>query len=310
MNRNSNASSSPASSQETTKVVGSQSTAKRIGNWATNLLVSGVILIVGISFGREVMRWWRNNPLPAAASSSAATQVEDSLARFGDMPIGLRSTELVGELEDVLSELRQAARQALQETQITDHDPGPAERQMLAGTKKLTPVEELPNEWAIYQLEAPLPMVVGIRFVDGQVAARERRVVSWGMAMPGEPEGEGTRLAWKLVTTAIGTSVESTAAEFALPTPPQGHRTLSLQTAEGLVLAGFQGHGDAHDWMKFYDSQLAEIGFEPAGDWVVEPSASRRRFSQPMRTVDVAIHAGPDASLQTILVMTPRSNSE
>lgn len=279
--------------------------AKRIANWATNLLVSGVILIVGLACGRQVIDWWRPDAGPAReAASVRKPDVQPSLIQFGDAPLGLHTREVTGDLEDVLSQLREAAREAVRSVEPADRLVGPAERQLLEGTAELTPVERLADKWAIYQLERPLPVVIGIKMVGGQVAEPSRRVVSWGMATPAQPEGGGTAAAWKLFTTAIGTSSELTAADVALSAPPGGRRTLSLQNAEGLGMIGFRGQGQPRDWMTYYDGLFDKMAWRPAAAWGGDQDVWRRRFSYPPRSVEVAIHAGPDSSLHAILVMT------
>ena len=74
--------------------------ARRWGHWASNLLVSGIVLVVAIALGREVVQWWYVEPAPLTlgrpngVNSPATLTSDDPLGRpgtseelrFGELP--------------------------------------------------------------------------------------------------------------------------------------------------------------------------------------------------------------------------------
>ncbi|MEO8496369.1 MAG: hypothetical protein ABI614_14975, partial [Planctomycetota bacterium] len=102
-----------------------QSIAKRIGNLATNLLVTGVILIVGIAFAREVIGWWRSDstsgelsPLAAVVGDHVpAASADRQLLEFGDFPFVLDRQEFVGDVTQALGQLRATCRVAVESSE-------------------------------------------------------------------------------------------------------------------------------------------------------------------------------------------------
>ena len=300
----------------------SGSLGKRIARWASNLLVSGVILIVGLVFGREVIGWWRSgdgtnrNPAVLAtahrqtgAEHPDATAAEQLLS-FGDFPHALRRSELVGDVPTVLHHLRVVCREVLADAKAVSGEPGPAELKMLQGTAELTPVDSLSGEWSIYELQAPLPMVVGIREtpeVGGEVVAAPRRVVSWGMAFPAVAEAAGKPTSWTLFTYATGSGEAQSHDEFSLPAPPSGWKTLSLQTDANGAMRGFRGYGSARDWMAFYDKWFESNAWQATAGWQSDETATwRRRFEHHTEgTIEFVLSASDSGSIQAIAVHTP-----
>ncbi|MDA1051536.1 MAG: hypothetical protein O3C40_13790 [Planctomycetota bacterium] len=293
---------------------GFPSIAKRIGNLATNLLVTGVIVIVGIAFGREVVSWWRgdssaNDVSPLAAvvgdhvpPATAARQ----LLEFGDCPFVLNRQEFVGDVTKVLEQLRAASRKAIDSSEPLARDFGPAEQRMLDAANRLVPVEEQANRWSIYQIEVPLPMVLGVRSSDPHVATPDRRVVSWGLAVPeatpaGEPQSE-----WTLFTYSSDATAETTPERLIRPAPPGGRRTLSLRTDRGGNMVGYAGIGTVESWTRFYDELFAAASPRRGNDWQVDFGSWRRRFvSAGDEVVDVVIHLDGEETIRSLVITSP-----
>lgn len=289
--------------------------AKRIGNFATNLLVSGVILIVGIAFAREVSSWWRGDSAAGEASPIAAVvgdhvtaeSGENQLLEFGDFPFVLNRQEFVGDVTQVLEQLRAASRRVVESSQPLTHECGPAEQRMLAAAERLAPVEEQPDRWAIYQIDRPLPMVVGVRSADPQVAAADRRVISWGLAVPAATPAGERQTDWTLFTYSSDSTVETTTARSHWDAPPGGKRTLSLRTDHGGTMVGYAGRGSVESWTKFYDDLFAESPSPTDGGWQVDFGSWRRQFvGTGEETVDVVIRPDDGGTLRSLVITSRR----
>ncbi|MBC8357025.1 MAG: hypothetical protein H8E66_34065 [Planctomycetes bacterium] len=291
-----------------------RSIATRFGNLATNLLVTGVILIVGIAFSREVISWWRSKSSPAEPSPLTAVvgnqlpaaNASHHLLEFGDFPFALNRQELVGTVAEVLEQLRAASRSAVTTSKPLTHDFGAAEQRMLSAAKRLAPVEQQANLWSIYQIDAPLPMVVGVRSFDPQVATPDQRVVSWGLAVPSvTPEGE-QQSEWTLFTYSSDASTELTSENLISPAPPGGQRTLSLRTDRSSAIVGYAGVGTVESWTIFYDRLFGESASRPNSNWQVDFGTWRRQFTRAdSETVDVVIRLGRDKTLRSLVITSP-----
>jgi len=285
--------------------------AKRIGNLATNLLVTGVILIVGIALAREVVSWWRSDssfgrvsPITAVVGDHVpAASAARQLLEFGDFPFVLNRQEFVGDVTEVLEKLRTACRKAIDSSQPLMHEFGAAEQRMLDAAKRLPPVEKQANRWSIHQIETPLPMVVGVRSFDPQVATADRRVVSWGLAVPdATPAGE-RQSQWTLFTYSSDSTAETTPEKLIWPAPPGGQRTLSLRTDRGGTMVGYAGLGAIETWTKFYDDLFNEAPSQSSHDWQVDFGSWRRRFSRAgIETVDVVIRLDGGDTLHSLVI--------
>ncbi|MBI2480880.1 MAG: hypothetical protein HYV60_20300, partial [Planctomycetia bacterium] len=292
--------------------------AARIGNLATNVLVSGVILIVGLAFGREIIAWWRADSSTGESSPIASVigeyhPLESShgqLLEFGDFPFVLNRQEFSGNVHEVLGQLRSASRRAVVSAEPLAREFSPAEQRMIAATKRLAPVEQQINVWSIYEIGAPIPMVVGLRTFESQVATAELRVVSWGIAVPdATPVGE-PQSAWTLFTYTSDTTAGATPDPEMGSAPPGGQRTLSLRTDRGDAVVGYAGTGNIESWVKFYDELFIDLPLRPRGDWQVDSGSWRRRFeSADMETIDVVIRRDGANNLRSLVLTSPHETS-
>ena len=303
----------PPDNQVVAEPASFQSVAKRCGNFATNVFVTGVIFIVGLAFGREVISWWRSDsssnkkPLPTAGIGDhmPVANGELQLLEFGDFPFVLNRQEFVGDVTGVLLQLRTTCRAAVDSSQPLAREFGPAEQRMLDAAQGLIPVEQQANRWSIYQIDTPLPMVVGVRSFDPQVAVPDQRVVSWGLAVPdatpaGKPQSE-----WTLFTYLSDTTAATTHANLIWPAPPGGQRTLSLRTDRGGSIVGYVGVGTVDRWTMFYDSLFAESPSQPVADWQGDFGYWRRRFSgSSTGTIDVVIRDDGRDKLRSLIITT------
>ena len=94
--------------------------ARRITRWSGNLLATAVIVILGLTFGRQIVTWWRGDEPPAAMVDPAASPHLDQLTdpqtplllTFGDMPYTFDRRVVSGDQSMALAELRRQCREA------------------------------------------------------------------------------------------------------------------------------------------------------------------------------------------------------
>jgi hypothetical protein len=288
--------------------------AARIGNFASNLFVSGVILIVGLAFAREVISWWRTDSVAKTSSAVTSTLGEynprggsdQQLLEFGDFPFVLNRQDFSGDVDEAVAQLRTACRHAVGSATPLAREFSPAEQRMLAAARTLAPVEEEANVWSIYQINAPLPMVLGVRSFSSQVATAELRVVSWGLAVPdATPEGE-PQSEWTLFTYSSDAITGVPPNRLIRPAPPGGQRTLLLRTDRSDAVVGYTGTGTVESWIKFYDALFVERPSRPNSDWQVDGGSWRRRFeTAEMETIDVVIRRDGVDRLNSLVITSP-----
>lgn len=294
--------------------------ARRLSAWSANLLATGLVLVAGLALGRQVITWWRASPSESTSPRILAdvpgrqrpSAVRPWLLEFGDFPVVVHRSTVSGDLEHVLGQLRHACREAAGQGTELAAALRPAERRMLAGLRGLDPVERVAGQWEIYQVEQPIPMTVavGLKEVEkpgfDEVAAAERRVVCWGLALPVVPQADGDPVQWTLFTYAASGQAALTDDAPRAPVPPDASRTLSLRAASGSALVGFRGSGNARVWAQFYDEHFADGQWQGSPTWDRRGGIWRRRFRHArLGSIDVQLIAAAEKSLSGLLVITP-----
>ncbi len=95
--------------------------ARRISAWTTNSLLTLMLVVIALGFGREVLHWWHDEgTLPAAAPAMPADRLGDAAAphvlEFGDQAWSIRRQEFSGPPGDVPAALQAACRAAIVDT--------------------------------------------------------------------------------------------------------------------------------------------------------------------------------------------------
>lgn len=293
-----------------------QPVSKRIGNFASNLLVTGLILILGIAFGREVILWWRTDsptdglsPTSTVVTASNATgDGESQLFEFGDFPFALRREAFVGGVTNATERLRVVSREAIAGAEVWTGEVSDAERRMLNAARRLKPVEEQSQKWAIYQIDEPIPMVIGTCNVGKKVSESQWRVVSWGMAVPSVTSADEPQSDWTLFTYTSDVLSGQGGESAVLPTPPSGRRTVSLRTEHGGIVIGYAGDTDVAKWTEFYEALFIEHRDLSQSDWQVERGIWRRRFvTKSSEVIDVVICPDTNGSLRCLVAISQPS---
>lgn len=318
--------------------------ARQWGNWAANLVVSGVIVVVGLVFGREVLQWWYvDTPVLVAGRPAAPGKLEipaagDSLGqpggveelRFGNLPVAFRHGAVVGDLAAALTVLRRECEQAANQADATSREAGLAERKMLARLRGQTPVARQEQRWELYALPRPIPIMVAVSGSES-VAADERRVLAWGLLFPEsvestDPSPDVAPARWTWFTWRPSRHESGLPEDAPWPIPPDGHRTLSIRTPDGAWRLAYAGTGSPDHWRTAFDRWFAEHGwrggvegdagwqrvgngwqrrFYDAGTGDVGGTKPREQLLRPARLAEVQVILDASAALRAVLIVSP-----
>lgn len=274
--------------------------AKRISAWTTNSLLTLLILVTGVGFGRQTLKWW-------AADASASSIPGDRLCapspfqtlQFGDNVWSLRRRSVVGDKKRVSEQLRAACREMLGREPLVDHSysslvpKGEGKLDFLAG---LTPVDHKTGKWRLYELHDAFPMAVGVATKPN---SKEDHAVVWGLALP-----VGDRQ-WTLSTFQMGISTSEGAFDKReVPLPHGGRQTLAMSASDGRIVA-FSGPNRPEDWKKFYDNWFSHQGYQPT-TWRQVGSAWYAKFLGHGDSVDVRFGPNERGDLSGLWMMTPQ----
>lgn len=286
--------------------------AKRLSTWATNLLATSIVLAAGLTFGRQVLLWWRDEghapPAPAVASPRPGEPAAPHRLEFGDVPFVFQREALAGDRRVVLARLVAGCRAIAEAGPRTPGEAGPAERALLARLSAQTPVADS-GDYRVYQLDEPLPMAAAIRPAAASNGSGPRnRVVSWGLAMPIVDDAGASENQWTLFTWSAGHGLHASPGETP-PLPPAAERTMLLSADDGSTLVGFRSDGPPRDAMNFYseyfqrpDSDLVGNAVAPwreiNGVWHARFHAARSG------SIDVQLAMERDGALSGLLTIS------
>ena len=258
--------------------------ARRLAGWTSNLLVSAVVLVVGLTFGRLLTSWWAWEG-QAGASSALPYRLTDSgtlgdaesphHVEFGNLPVRLGRQIVVGDTQTVLAALRDRCRVAAELGGQVPRVPGPEETKMLQGMVDQAPVEQLPGKWRMYQLERPIPLVA-VTDATSLAAGHEGRslgqVLCWGLAFPA---GAGLNH-WTLLTVSpTGGSSRSPTDPLTMVLPAGAQRQMQVQNEDGGGMLLFGGAGVAEAWWSVIDDWFQQHGWS---QWDVGTSDEESRY--------------------------------
>ena len=134
--------------------------AKRISAWTTNSLLTLIVLVAGLGFGRQTLKWWAADASPSSVVA-LPTDSPDDLAQlhtlqFGDNSWSLRRRLVAGDKNKAVEQLRTACREVLVTGASADKPPTGEDR-FLAFLAGSTPVDQEPGKWRLYELQETFP---------------------------------------------------------------------------------------------------------------------------------------------------------
>ena len=265
--------------------------ARRISRWTTNCLLTAMLLVIALGFGREVLHWWHDDapPRPAASAGSSAAPgqplagrgLDSQVLAFGNQNWSIRRQEFSGSQAEVPAALLAFCRTAISNARPRGDAADAAEQDMLKRLAAEKPAAEEPGRWRLYQWSAGSPIVVGIRSTQPgtNLAEPPYRVVIWGMAVPTRAN------AWSLYVFQPGTAGSGAEqSNIEVPLPPGGRRLAMVRTADGSSITAFAADDDLGDsCRKFYDRWFADHGWKAADPWRRSPAAGRPASSRRPR---------------------------
>jgi hypothetical protein len=295
--------------------------AKRISVWTSRWIVSAVILIAGLAFGRQVLYWWGSDraedgaspPQSVAAGALGDLRAEHTL-EFGDTAWRMSRQLVAVDEGQVLRELQGRCAAVLRECAAPSGEPGPAERDFLKRVAGQKPAQEQAGQWRLFALDAAFPMVIGTRKLtpspgvpgDRLVSGGER-VVTWGLAAPSGGK------AWTLYTFQPAPPAGGESPFSELPTPPGSRRTLLIRAADGGAVVSFRGHDSPNECKRFVDSWLAANGWRATGQW--QPNGATwslrctRAVDNRRDSLDVLLVSDGSGEMTGLVLRTPLSNA-
>jgi len=295
--------------------------ARRISAWTSRALVSAIILVAGLAFGRQVLHWWAagEGERPTAATELTVAgglgdpRLEHTL-QFGGQSWSMSRSTAVADASGVLPLLRAKCREALPAASTPAGAAGPAEEGLLDRVRREKPVAEDPATGSrIYELDAAYPMVIGVRaakspsdHLPDRVADPLGRVVTWGIGVPAGPDS------WTLYVFHSAPRKDGAASgPSANPVPPGSRLWLGMEAAGGGAIHAFTGSDQPAAWKRFFDSWFAAHGWRVEGAWQERDSiwAAHCVGTRPETAGSLDVEFGPNrrGELTGLVLVTPSS---
>ncbi len=278
-----------------------QSLARRLSSRTTDLLAIAIVLIGGLTLGRQMLQWWHEDvpqvldvgPLENLGTEWGANSQPVAL-EFGNSPMRMtRQLFTEGGSRTALDAVREQCQTALVTALPPEFPPDEAEREQLELFATRTPDVEQPGRWQLYTLGGGLVSVVGVRTfdapsgnLDGASPSATRRVICWGLVFPGLSDGTWT--AYTFVRRqgkgpqspgSSSSSATSTGFDLSRWELPHGcQRTVLMQEAGQTGLMGFRGRLDPAGWQSHFDSWLQVRGWRQVDPWQHQAGGWSSRF--------------------------------
>ncbi|MDB5340100.1 MAG: hypothetical protein JWN70_5719 [Planctomycetaceae bacterium] len=270
--------------------------ARLISSRTTDLLAIAVVLIGGLTLGRQMLTWWHEDvpavlnmgPLENLGTEWGANSQPVAM-EFGGSQIQLIRQQFdAGGPRVALDAVRNRCQEFLVNAAQPASPADPSELEQLESLRTLTPDIEQPGRWQLFTLGGGLVVVVGVKTFDGQTGnvdraspSSTRRVICWGLVFPGLLRGMWT--AYTFVRRQGDSSQPSTAdsagfelARIGLPDGCQ--RTVLMQEAGQTGLLGFRGRLDPAAWQRHFDGRLQTRGWKQVVPWEQQSGGWSSRF--------------------------------
>lgn len=271
--------------------------ARRISAWTSNSLVTVMLVVIALGFGRQVLHWWHAEepPRPSMTSDPLGDRTAPHVLEFGDQAWSIRRQEFSGPREGLTAALQDACRAAIVDSLPRGETAGADEHELLKRLAAEKPMAEERGRWRLYQWGAGHPLLIGTRVVpalakgvgsgepsplqtQGRATRRSvevaiapnagtnldestYRVVTWGVAVPAAAG------AWTLYLFQSGGAAGGAGqGGDKIPLPPDGHRLLAIHAAAGEAITAFSAD-DCPAARKFYAGWFADHGWTATHAW-------------------------------------------
>ncbi len=308
--------------------------AKRISVWTTKGLLSAMVLVAGVGFGRQVLIWWGNDDAPTPQLLPAellGDPGQPHSIRFGDAAWSLHRRSISGDRDEAVAQLRAECRELLRAiyrlsqnvaqpppaVQNLPGQPGAAVPQtIMAHLSGSTPVDREPGKWRLYEFHETFPMAVGVARPSTSPSEPENgqadlaqlgyRAIMWAIAAPAGAN-QWTLCVFRSADSPMGE--ESGLVE--VPIPPGCRRTLSIRAVGGGGIVAFGGPDRLDRWKRFHDDWFANQGWRQSVHWRSAGKAWYAKYLAPDYIGGaVEVRFGPDdqGGLSGLLMITPRQS--
>ena len=301
---------------------GSASLAGRISSWTTRLILSGIIIVVGLGFGRQLREWWSADDAPpqSPADETMADGLMVQQISFGREPWAVERREFSGERTAAAAALVARCREIAQSSALPARPPDATELALLKRLGEARPGEPAGHGWEVRVTDQPVPTAVGIKRTDTPKREREpavvapetvlpqsnlvghtARVVTWGMAVP-----TGDK-AWALYTFQPEQQPRTAGEEPDVPLPPHTQPTLAIRSACGGAMIGFEGDASPSACQRFYEQWFANQGWMAVGAWRSDVESWFGRFRKSdggsSQTADIRVGRDRQGRLSGMIVI-------
>ncbi|HET6880425.1 MAG TPA: hypothetical protein VFI31_09735 [Pirellulales bacterium] len=254
--------------------------ARQIADWTTKGLFSALVLVAGLGFGRQVIRWWRADDLqdaepPLAAPFDPADPTQPVDVALGDLPYRLVRQTVVGDQQEAMEALRTACGHLLNSAPAWSPRADANEQSLLERLAELEQTTIVPQNDAgpasggrLYEPAPGLPLIVGTRrqiaeHRSSNATAGQNRVILWGLA---SPAGEKK---WTLCLFQANPRGASD-VQREVPLPAGCQRLLALRQS-GNEISVFQGPDTCLQYRDFFTAWQREQ--QPGGELRWQPTA-------------------------------------
>jgi hypothetical protein len=144
--------------------------ATRISAWTTRALLTAVVAVAALGFGRQVIRWWRVDTVGPVAPGRITSPSDGfgsldhlHMLQFGNSRMSFARQTVTGPKAKALKVLQNLTRDAACGAGFPTAAASDSERRFLSEIVKHRPADQQPGQWWLYQVDNRLPAFVGIR---------------------------------------------------------------------------------------------------------------------------------------------------
>ena len=242
--------------------------ARRLTWWATNGLATGVIVVLALASGREIIEWWKgDDPRPPADEAAASIGLTGRQIHFGNGAATAQTKHVLGDAATAERALIELCREATLEKDAGANatETGAGEQRLLAMIAGQAPLETH-GTFRIDKIPAGVPMLAVSQNVLGKDAAG--RLAALAIAIPSGRE-------WGLYLFRAGwTQSSEKSAVAGILLPPNAEISLSVADERGTTLTAIHGRGKLEDWEQFFRKRPSGDPWRLSADW---QTAARRR---------------------------------
>ena len=155
--------------------------ARRISSWTTKSLLTVMLLVIALGFGREVLHWWHDDDrspaaMPIQPADLSGDRAAPHVMEFGDRHGSMRREAFSGPLSGLPAALEAACRAAIVAARPRSVAADAVERELLNRLAHERPVAEEQGQWRIYRWGEGQPVLIGTRAFPVAGAGGKERV--------------------------------------------------------------------------------------------------------------------------------------